>query len=161
MSEPVVTETAETAAEPETPQEGLPDSVRDLLAKKNSEAANLRKRLKELEPLAREAEAAREAQKSELQRLQEQHEVALAELTEANRAVIRERVARKLGLPDELAEVLRGDDEAEMTTHAERLAAHLAPHKERRPDPSQGAAADTALNGDPLLRDLKHKLGIA
>jgi hypothetical protein len=46
------------------------------IRKANSEAANLRKRLKELEPLAQEAQKVRDANKTETERLQGQLEAA-------------------------------------------------------------------------------------
>ena len=62
----------------DTPQEGKPADTFDpkraeaKIRKANSEAANLRKRLKELEPLAAKARELEDAQKSETERLQGQ-----------------------------------------------------------------------------------------
>lgn len=60
------------------------------LRKKNSEAANLRKRLKELEPLAAKAREYEDAQKSETERLTDQLARATEQVTAA-----RQRLARK------------------------------------------------------------------
>lgn len=46
--------------------------AQDKIRKANNEAANLRKRIKELEPLAQKAQAAEDAQKTEAERLQSQ-----------------------------------------------------------------------------------------
>ncbi len=60
------------------PQEGKPaeefDAKRaqDKIRKANNEAANLRRRIKELEPLAKKAKDAEDAQKTEAERLQSQ-----------------------------------------------------------------------------------------
>lgn len=74
------TETAEEqdGTADEKPQEGKkadefdPKRAEAKIRKANSEAANLRKRLKELEPLAEEARRAKEANQTETERLQGQ-----------------------------------------------------------------------------------------
>lgn len=96
VAEEEVTETEEVAAtEPEgdndaggeddasaKPQEGKQADAFDAkraqekIRKANQEAAGLRKRLKELEPLAKRAQEAEDAQKTEVQRLQERLEAA-------------------------------------------------------------------------------------
>lgn len=157
----------EVESEQQQAQEAEPfseDKARAEVKAARDEAKNLRKRLREVEPLAAKAKEAEEAGKSEAQKWQDRYEALLAEKAELETEAIRERVARKAGLPDELAELLRGGTEAEMSEHAKRLSAYLTPSTERRRDPSQGEGPgqddDLPLNGDPLLRDLKAKLHI-
>lgn len=96
VAEEEVTETEEVdATEPEAdndasgedevsakPQEGKQADAFDAkraqekIRKANQEAAGLRKRLKELEPLAKRAQEAEDAQKTEVQRLQERLDAA-------------------------------------------------------------------------------------
>ena len=119
-------------------------------AKANADAA---KRLGELE----------DAQKTEAQKLQEQYEEVLGRASRAENDLARERVARKHGLDDDLMQFLTGETEDELEERAKVLAERLGERTaadSRRPDPSQGRGSDAALNGDPLLRDLKAKLGI-
>lgn len=70
------TGTVEDTGDGERPQEGAPAEEFDAaraqakIRKANQEAANLRKRLKDLEPLARKAKELEDAQKTEAERLQ-------------------------------------------------------------------------------------------
>lgn len=114
--------------------------VEKLLAqvrKKNREAANLRKRLAEAEPAAREALAAAER----------------AERAEA--ALTRERLARRFNLPGELAERLQGDSEADLAADAKRLSKVLAAnHEPGRVDVGQGNRTAPETNPNTLFRRL-------
>lgn len=47
------------------------------------------------------------------------------ELAETKAQQLREKVARKHGLPDDFADVLKGETEEEMTEHAQKLAKHV------------------------------------
>ncbi|MGD9989070.1 hypothetical protein [Pseudonocardia sp.] len=141
------------------------DRAMEKIRKTNSENAGLRKRLKELEQYEAAAKAAEDAKKSDAQRFAEQLAEANRRAEEAELGRLRERVARRAQLPDELADRLRGTTEEELTADAKALAALTAnvqatAREERRkaPDPSQGQGM--ALNGDPLLDSLKSKLGI-
>lgn len=173
MTETSGTATPETppdtaAAEPNTeadtsPPEGEfdPDRARAEVKAARDEARNLRKRLREVEPLAEKARQAEDASKSDAQKWQERYEALLAEKASAEHEAMRERVARQAGLPDDLADLLQGTSEADMTEHAKRLSVYISPKTERRRDPSQGVGGDdVALNGDPLLTALKTKLHI-
>ena len=72
------------------------------------------------------------------------------------------KVALDTGLPAALVARLQGDDEASLVADAESLMALLNTPTTPKPDPSQGSKGTQALalNGDPLLADLKSKLGI-
>lgn len=112
------TEAEETAQEPQdSPQEGGdnndgpedwrkdfdPDKAAERIRKLQSEAKNLRHRAKTAEEKAAGAD---EKDKR---------------ITELQSQLMRERVGRRLGLPDELVDRLRGDDEDAVLADAEKL----------------------------------------
>lgn len=67
------------------------------LRKKNSEAANLRKRLKELEPLAQKAKDFEDAQKSETERLNDQLARANEQIAATRKSLVEARVQALAG----------------------------------------------------------------
>jgi len=97
------------------------------IKKANDEARNLRARLKELEPLAQEAERQREASKTEAQRLSDRAAAAESELLKVRGEAMRTRVALTKGMAADLADRLRGDTEDELSEDADRLLALLKP----------------------------------
>ncbi|MFD6636763.1 hypothetical protein ACFWDN_13210 [Micromonospora chalcea] len=96
----------------------LPKWAREKLTKANAEAANYRTRLREVEKKLSEAKTP------------EDFETATKELREANvnleRQLLRERVARKAGLPDDLAERLQGATQEELEADAKKLQKYAA-----------------------------------
>lgn len=62
------------------------------LRKKNSEAANLRKRLKELEPAAAELQRIKDAEKTESERLNDQLQRAQDQITKTRQKLVRSQV---------------------------------------------------------------------
>jgi len=62
------------------------------LRKKNSEAANLRKRLKELEPAAQELQRIKDAEKSESERLNDQLTRATEQVTKTRQRLVKAQV---------------------------------------------------------------------
>ncbi|GAA0967427.1 hypothetical protein [Actinocorallia libanotica] len=100
-------------------EDEAPEWVRKELAKVRGEAANYRTKL-------REAEAALTNAKTV-----EEFEAARAELStrivELETSLLREKVARKYDLPDELAARLRGADEAELEADAKALQKFVNP----------------------------------
>ncbi|MEV7975445.1 hypothetical protein [Streptomyces sp. NPDC086519] len=62
------------------------------LRKKNSEAANLRKRLKELEPAAAELQRIKDSQKTESERLNDQLTRATEQITQTRQRLVRTQV---------------------------------------------------------------------
>jgi hypothetical protein len=62
------------------------------LRKKNSEAANLRKRLKDLEPAAQELQRIKDSQKTESERLNEQLARATEQITQTRQRLVRTQV---------------------------------------------------------------------
>lgn len=104
-----------------------PERAKRKIAKLNSEAANLRKRLTEA-PKAEDA-AAKDKRIGELETASLRYEVAL-----------------DLGLPKEIASRLQGADRDEMVADAEKLLELLSPAK--RP-PSNRPAEKLRGGGDP------------
>lgn len=112
-------------------------------AKANKQAAD---RLAELE----------DAKKSAEQKAAERLAATEAELAKIRRDALRERIARKHSLPDDLAEVLSGDDEDAMTEHATRLAKYAAP----KDAPSlHGGPRTPAPAGDDMNQLIRRQLG--
>ena len=167
MTEQQTTETTTDPAGTDSTAEQPFDSERAMekIRKANSEALNLRKRVKELEQYEAAARAADDAKKTEAEKFAEQLAAVTRRADDLQVELLRERVARKAKLPDELADRLRGTTIEELEADAKALAAYASQvqqstREERRkaPDPSQGQGM--ALNGDPLLDSLKSKLGI-
>lgn len=164
MSEETTPDQTDPVDATETPDEGTGDFDReralDKIKKVNSENANLRKRMKALEVFEKQAQEAEQAKLTEAERFAAQIAEATARADAAEKRLLRQSVARKAGLPDDLADRLQGDDEDSLLADAQRLV-ELFPNKPvRRSDPSQGSDA-LPLNGDPLLESLKTKLGIS
>jgi predicted nuclease with TOPRIM domain len=89
------TEQREDAQEAESGGEGKPFDRKKFeaeLRKKNSEAANLRKRLKELEPAAAELQRIKDAEKTESERLNDQLERAREQVAETRQRLVRTQV---------------------------------------------------------------------
>ena len=167
-TETASTETAETTEEtvettPSTP-ERLPDDhpVVKALAKANKEAEQARLKVKEYE----------DAQKSDSDRLQERLTTLEQQANQSTLEAARLRVALRKGLTETQAKRLVGDTEEDLEADADDLLASFAPSEDeqaatpsRRPQERLRPGAtptggNTALNGDPLLRDLQEKLGI-
>lgn len=100
-------------------KELTPEQYQAELTRVRAEAANYRTRLRENEKKLANAKTPEEV------------EAALNELKETNakaeRDLIVENVALKHKLPEELAEVLRGDTREELEAHAEKLAKFVTP----------------------------------
>lgn len=145
----------------ETPMSDLERRLKTL----ENDNKNLRKRIKdELEPKAKKVDELELAGKSEVERLTAERDTLASQSSESSRLLAKLRAALKVGVESEKAEEfaarLRGESDDELIADATQLKEFLAPAKAGpRPDPSQGAAPP-ALNGDPLLADLKNVLGI-
>lgn len=107
------TPTAEGEGDSEESDELSSEQLRDALAKARTNAASYRTRLRAVEEQLT-------GMKSE-----EDIETLLSDIRgereEAERALTRENVALKFGLPEELAEVLQGKSREEMEAHAKKL----------------------------------------
>ncbi|GLZ62869.1 hypothetical protein [Micromonospora sp. NBRC 107095] len=127
---------------------------------------------------ARELEQLRASQMSEAEKIAAEAEQRgrSAALAEVGQRLVRAEFAARSGgrigaevLDDlNLAKFLTEDGDVD-TTAIDKAVARLAPAPPEeptrkpgpRPDLSQGSSSTTALNGDPLLDDLKSKLGIS
>lgn len=125
-------------------------SEREARAAAEKAAAALQKQLDEINA----------ANLSDLERAQKEAANYKAAAEKAAADALRFRVAAQHSISDEDAELfLTGSDMDTLQRQAARLVERTptAP----RPDPSQGGSGDPkALNGDPLLDDIKSKLGI-
>lgn len=154
-----------TDAAPETPaqapEEAKPKPPQKAETDWRAEAKKWEQRSKENATAAQRLAELEEAQKTEAQKLAERAEAAERDLAAVRLESLRTRVAITKGVPAELVDRLRGDTEDDLTEDADRLLALLQPGKPRG-DVAQGPRGESAvLNGDPLLNDLKAKLGIA
>ncbi|MCC2278897.1 hypothetical protein LKL35_26225 [Streptomyces sp. ET3-23] len=108
---------ASAPSEEPSGEDALPEWARKELAKVRGEAANYRTRLRDAETKLGEAKSP------------DEFEAALSELraqnAELERSVLRASVARKYELPDDLADALRGEDEAALAAHAKVLAKYI------------------------------------
>ncbi|WP_282083977.1 hypothetical protein [Streptomyces tendae] len=89
------TEQQEAAREAETGKQEEPFDRKKFeaeLRKKNSEAANLRKRLKELEPAAEELQRIKDAEKSESERLNDQLQRAQDQIAKTRQKLVHSQV---------------------------------------------------------------------
>jgi hypothetical protein len=98
-------------AEPKTYDADYVRKLRDEAAARRTEANELKTRLQQFE----------DRDKSDLQKATERAERAEREATEAKTASLRIKVGQSKGLPIEVAELLHGDNEKDMTAHADRL----------------------------------------
>jgi hypothetical protein len=159
----------------ETPATGddgrLPDDhpVVQQLAKANEEAKKYRLEAKKNSDAAKKLEEIEEAQKSEVEKAAARAEKAEQRAAEAETQLLRSQVAIEKQLPERLTQFLTGTEREELEAQADVLLEETAA-KERAPSwrPSEpvqtrnaSTSSDAALNGDPLLRDVKKKLGIS
>lgn len=91
----------------------LPEWARTKLTKANGEAANYRTKLREAEDKLKDAKS--------LEEVDEIVNTLKAEREASERALLIENVALKNGLPNELAELLKGDTRDELEAHAQKL----------------------------------------
>lgn len=170
MSEPTPGNDTVTATEPVTEQ---PPSDAPLQPQGAKALEEWKKRARDAERNAKQMDARlrelEDRDKTEAQRLTDQLTSAVTRAEAAETLAARLRVAVAKGLPADLAERLRGTTEEELAADADTLLALLAPKDTAtaatpgpRPDMTQGGAptASSPLNGDPLMRDVKAKLGL-
>lgn len=142
---PEATEETTTEVQPDAPEaEGEdeawdPERAKRKIAKLNSEAAGLRKRVNEA-PKADDI-AAKDKRIGDLET-----------------ATLRYEVAFDLGLPKEIASRLMGSTKEEMTADAEKLLELIAPAKRSTQRPTESLRGGLQPDKDPEETDLK-KLG--
>jgi hypothetical protein len=159
--------TTSTTTEPTEPKpQGEPADLGDGGKKALAEERAARKAAEKAHAeLAAKLKAIEDRDLSELDKAKRDVQDALEAADQARREALRFRVAASSGISDEDAEIfLTGPDEESIKRQAERLVslrtAAAAPGTPR-PDPSQGATATPLpLNGDPIEKALRQKLGI-
>lgn len=134
QSDPAAPE-ADPSDAPEAPKpDELPPGVQAKLSKANREAANLRQRLKELEPLAAKARELEQANQSELERATNERDSHKSRADKAE-AVVRRWDVAAANAPDHatfaqvkaVAKRLQGDTDEELEADAAELFELLAP----------------------------------
>lgn len=139
MSEPITPDVDEPETDPQVEPEPEPEQGRETqqfdeerakakIAKANSEAASLRKRLKELEPLAAKARELEDANKSETEKLVEDRDTHKTRADSAS-ATLRKLTVALDAAPDgatlqqvrAVAKRLSGDTDEELAADAEEL----------------------------------------
>lgn len=125
-AEEVETETLVETVDTETDagKEGQPfdpEIAKAKIAKVNSEAANLRKRLRELEPLAAKAKELEDANKSDTEKLTERVTAAEKEAGTTRTELMRLRVGMRKGLTEKQAARLVGATVEELEADADEL----------------------------------------
>lgn len=123
-TEPVEAEIAEQET-PEAQEEPTPEAIaaeledtRKALAKANREAAQRRKKLETYEKADQER---KEAELSEMEKLQKQLADREAKLNELNLKELQRSIAEDVGLPPALAKRIQGDNEESMREDAKAL----------------------------------------
>lgn len=130
-------ETADTAEEsPETPQEGADEGTEDWRSNFDADKAaeRIRKIQSENKNLRERAKSAEEKAKGVDEKDQR--------ITALQAELLRERVGRRLNLPDELVDRLRGDNEEEILADAEKLVAIVS-----KPTPGGGKPTERLRGG--------------
>jgi hypothetical protein len=104
------------------------------LAKTRHEAAGYRHKIKELEPLAKKAQAADEAQKSDVQKAEERAQAAEQREKATLEGYTQLELAVQYSIPPEDIKLIGSGTREEMDANAKRLAAlHAAAAKAERP----------------------------
>ncbi len=134
-----------TTTEPETTVTETDDTfdparALEKIRKANAEAKSLRDRAK-----------AAEAQQASAEQKAKDLESAAARIPDLEAQLVRERVARRIGLPDALVDRLRGANEAEVLADAESLIALVAPksNKPTRPVEALQVGSGVPTPGTP------------
>ena len=124
MSEPIQTEDQQPVApeaDEQQPEQFDPERAQAKIKKANQEAANLRARLKELEPLAKKAQELEEAGRSDLEKLTARAEQAERERSESIARALRLEVAFEKGLTPAQAKRLVGGSREELEADADEI----------------------------------------
>lgn len=152
---PEVTEDAAPTTEdieaPEAEESGLDPKAQEALSKVRREAANLRKRIKELEPQAKKLKELEDKDKSETQRLSDQLAEMQKQIAGYESRELRVKAATAAGLPAEMAEFITASDPEEAKAQAKKL---LEWRKAAPADLRQGPRQTPApqMTGDQAIR---------
>lgn len=129
----------------------LDPKAKSALEKVRREAANLRKRLKDVEPAARKLRELEDKDKSETQKLTDQLAELQTKITEYEVREVRTKAASAVGLPAALAEFITATDPDEAKQQAKTL---LGFAKAGPVDLKQGTRQTpvSPITGDQLIR---------
>lgn len=164
---------ADIPNKPKSGIEDLPEWAQQEIKANRAEAAKYRTRAKEFADdneyqRAKDAlsklDALEQASKSEAQKLTEERERLLTEVSKANTELIRYRTAVKAGFAGEEAEDiasrLRGDDEDSLFADAQKLRDLIRPQeKPPKADPSQGRVSGSETPGSIFAEFVNQQLG--
>lgn len=126
--EPVVPQAGPPMPPWGTAEEFNPDKAWQLIQNLRGDLGQKAARIAELTPYEQQARAAEEANKTEVQRLNDQLAAERASAATAQIETLRLRVALQYGIPDDDAAIfLTAGDEATLKAQAERLASMRAP----------------------------------
>lgn len=117
------------------------------IAKANSEAANLRKRLKEAEKAEAELKKIQDAQKSDAERSADEKKSLEDKAAKAEAEVLKLRVALRKGLSDTQAKRLVGTTEDELEADADELLESFKPSDDKDTGKPGGGKPKEALRG--------------
>ena len=141
------TDDQKTTEPPEGEEELDLDRAKAKIAKANSEAAGLRKRLADLEKAEKERE---DAKKDDLTKAQEASAGLQKQLDEATLENTRLRVAIAKGLTEKQASRLVGGTREELEADADEFLADLKPSEDKKtPPPSRLPKESLRGGGDP------------
>lgn len=137
----------------------LDPKVKAKIDKANREAAQLRQRVKDLEPQAAELKKLRDGEKSELTRAQEALAEREKEVQRLTIGQLRRDAALSAGLAADMVEFLSGTTQEEIEEQAKKLAKHIAkPDAPKKPadlrQGQRGTAAAGAVDKNNLIRQM-------
>jgi|SRR6478752_7301931 len=128
-----------------TSQEELNRIIADRVARERAKF----KDYGDLKSKASKLDEIEQAQKTELQRIQERSEAAERRAAELERDLVRSQIAIAKKLPAELASRLRGDTPDELEADADKLLALVKASTTLKPDLTQGSHGGSAVTADP------------
>lgn len=142
--------TTEDTDAPEAEESGLDPKAQEALSKVRREAANLRKRIKDLEPAAKKLKELEDKDKSETQRLTDQLTEMQKQIAKHEARELRISAATAAGLPADMAEFITATDPDEAKAQAKKLKEF---GKAAPADLRQGARQNPAqMTGDQAIR---------
>jgi hypothetical protein len=145
--------------EPKDPEPGPEEEPFDAerakakIAKANSEAANLRKRVKDLEAKAKRLDELEDSQKSEIEKANERVTTAEKAAQEATLRADRLQVAHEKGLTPAQAKRLVGATREELEADADEIIEAFPAKDAPKPPPSQRPRADLRPTGSDPTED--------
>jgi hypothetical protein len=149
------TSTATNEFKPPATQEELNRIIADRVKRTEAKYAGF----SDLKKKAEQFDAIEQANKTELQRIQERSEAAEKRATELERELVRSQVAVNKKLPPELAVRPRGDTPEELAADADALLALMKASTNLNPDMAQGsrsaASPDPAQQFADLIRQAR------